>query len=394
MKPEPYRNLWLATIGFAVAFAAWGVVSGLAPMLKAKLGLSATATSLMIAIPVLLGSLGRIPMGLLADRFGGRAVFSALLLFGVIPPLALSVSGTYSGLVFWGFLLGFAGTSFAVGVAFVARWFPPERQGTALGIYGVGNIGQSISVFFGPWLARQIGIPATFAIFGIASMVWGLIFAIWARDARRTAPPRAMKEEIRVLVTEPQCWALSHFYFLTFGGFVALGIYLPTLLRELFSLTPEDAGARTAGFIVLATACRPLGGWIGDRIGGQFVLRYAFWGIALLAWLMALPSIYPFTVGALGCAALLGVGNGSVFKLVPHYFPIHTGAVTGLVGAVGGLGGFFPPLVLGVLKDATGSYAPGFVLLSLFAIGCYAVLRMAFLHTPGPALVERAGGRA
>ena len=147
---------------------------------------------------------------------------------------------------------------------------------------------------------------------------------------------------------------MSAFYFLTFGGFVAFSIYLPTLLKDEFGLTPADAGFRTAGFVVLATLLRPLGGWLSDRIGGARVLAAVFLGVVPFALLLAWPSMIPFTVGALGCAALLGLGNGAVFKLVPQYFPTQTGTVTGLVGAMGGLGGFFPPLLLGFFRDRTG----------------------------------------
>ena len=378
------KNLLLATVAFAIAFSVWGLISGLAPLFKVELELSAMEASLMIAIPVLLGSLGRIPMGILTDRFGGRLVFSVLLIFCMIPLLALAVNHSYPSLLFWGLWLGLAGSSFAIGIAFVSRWFPPERQGTALGIYGAGNIGQSIAVFFGPVLARRLEIPATFLLFGLLLLAWGLVFALWARNAQSTTRSKTLGENIQVLRTEPLSWALSLFYFLTFGGFIALGIYLPTLLKEIFLLTPEDAGARTAGYIVLATGCRPIGGWLGDRIGGVRLLFYVFLGITSLAWLMAISSIYPFTVGALGCAALLGIGNGAVFKLVPQYFPAHTGTVTGLVGATGGIGGFFPPLVLGILKDLTDTYALGFILLSAFALGCAWVLWRVFIRIPTP----------
>ena len=374
------KQLFLATIAFTVAFANWGLISGLATLLKSELSLSATEASLMIAIPVILGSLGRIPMGLLTDRHGGRLIFSALLIFGLIPPIALTLNHSYSSLLFWGFWLGLAGSSFAIGVAFVSLWFPLEKQGTALGVYGVGNIGQSIAVFFGPVLASRFGIPATLAVFGLVSLGWGLVFAIWSRNAQSRGKAKTLQESVRMLSTEPRSWVLSLFYFLTFGGFVALGIYLPTLLKEIFLLTPEDAGARTAGFIILATLARPLGGWLSDRAGGQRLLVLVFLGIALLAWLMAVPSMLFFTVGALGCAALLGHGNGAVFKLVAQCYPAEVGTVTGLVGAAGGLGGFFPPIVLGALKDATGMYAPGFVLLSAFALGCSLVLWLAFLR--------------
>lgn len=382
------RQLFLATVAFTVAFANWGLLAGLATLLKADLQLSATQASLMIAIPVILGSIGRVPIGLLTDRYGGRLMFSVLLVFGLVPASALALDHSYPSLLFWGFWMGLTGSTFVIGIAFVSRWFPPERQGTALGVYGIGNIGQSIAVFGGPVLARQIGIPLTLVAFGLVSLAWGLVFATWARNAQRSTKPLALGESLRVLYTERMSWVLSLFYFLTFGGFVALAIYLPTLLKETFGLTPEDAGARTAGFIVLATLSRPFGGWLSDRMGGQRVLAIVFLGIAVLAWPMTTASMFPFTVGALGSAFLLGLGNGAVFKLVAQAFPTQVGTVTGLVGAAGGLGGFFPPIVLGLLTDLTGSHTIGFALLSAFAVGCWVVLWRAMLRVQPPPRAE------
>ena len=377
MGATPLRNLVLATVAFAVSFSVWGLISGLAPIFRQQYGLTATQTSLMVAIPVLLGSIGRIPMGLLTDRYGGRVVFAILLAFGLLPAAALALDHSYGSLLFWGFVIGLAGSSFAVGVGFVSPWFPQEKQGLALGIYGAGNIGQSIAVFGAPVLAAAVGVATTFPIFGIASLLWGVVFYLFASNAVRTGPPRTLAASIQALRTERVSWLLSGFYFLTFGGFVALGVFLPTLLRDQFQLQPADAGARTAGFVLLATACRPLGGWLADRLTGQVLLRYVFIGIAGLAFVLIPVSIESFTIGALGCAVCLGLGNGGVFKLVPQYFPKQTGTITGLVGAAGGLGGFFPPLALGVFRDATGSYAIGFVLLGAFAVGCLAVLLLA-----------------
>ncbi|HEY3127879.1 MAG TPA: MFS transporter [Acidobacteriota bacterium] len=366
---EPNKNLTVTTIAFAITFSTWGLIAALAPAFKATYRLTATQASFMIAIPVILGSVGRLPMGWLADRFGPRAVMGALLLLGVIPPLALSRDHMFHSLLIWGFFLGLAGTSFPVGVALVSGWFPRERVGFALGIYGAGNIGQSIAVFFAPLLARQFGIGRTFLLFGLASLLWGLSFLALAKNAPQIGPVKKSNETIR-LFRDRQTYILSLFYFLTFGGFVALAIYLPTLLREIFSLSAADAGARTAGFVLLATAARPMGGWLSDKYGGNSVLSVTFAGLAAVAWFMACPNMVVFTVGALGCAALLGLGNGAVFKLVPQYFPKQTGTVTGVVGAAGGLGGFFPPLVLGVFRDHLGSYVFGFILLSLFAACC------------------------
>lgn len=375
------QNLFLATIAFAVAFANWGIISGLAPLLKKELGLSVTQASVMIAIPVLLGSLGRIPLGLLTDRYGGRIVFSILLALTIVPAVALSLDHSYPSLLFWGFWLGLSGTSFAVGVAFVSGWFPPSQQGTTLGIYGAGNIGQSVAVFGGPVLASAVGIPMTFLIFSSVAVAWAIIFGLSANNAKPPSKSKTLAENIQVLKTEKLAWVLSVFYALTFGGFVALSIYLPTLYKEIFALAPADAGARTAIFVLVATLSRPIGGVLSDRLGGQKLLLYVFLGIALISWLMAIPSILLFTIGSLGCAVLFGLGNGGVFKLVPQYFPKQTGSVTGLVGAAGGLGGFFPPIILGICRDLTGSYAVGFGLLIVFALGCTMTLTQTFLKS-------------
>ena len=380
-KPGAARALFFATTAFAVSFAVWGLIAALAPLFTELYKLSATEKSLLIAIPVLLGSIGRIFAGMAADRFGGRVVFSALLIFSAIPAIAIGFSTSYTQLLIFGLLLGVAGTTFPVGVGFASKWFSKEKQGTALGIYGAGNIGQSIAVFFAPVLALQFGDWRTvFFVFAAMTLVWGIVFYMFAEDAGVRAKPKTLFEIFSIFKTSKIAWVLSLFYFLTFGGFVALALYLPTFLREIFSLSATDAGARTAGFVLLATAMRPVGGILADKIGGAKVLIFVFAAIAVLSLLLSFASIVPFTIGALGCAAALGLGNGAVFKLVPQYFPNDTATVTGLVGAFGGLGGFFPPLELGFVKDATGTYTIGFVLLSLFAVVCLAINYFTFLR--------------
>jgi NNP family nitrate/nitrite transporter-like MFS transporter len=373
-KPGAARALFLSTTAFAVSFAVWGLISALAPTFTQTYGLSAKAKSLMIAIPVLLGSIGRLPAGMLADRFGGRRVFAALMAISAIPAVLIGFSTSYTQLLMLGLFLGLAGTTFSVGVSFTSKWFSAEKQGMALGVFGMGNIGQSVAVFGAPLLALTLGSwRPVFFIFAAICLVWSIVFYLAARDADSTAKPKTLAENLNVLRNSPLAWVLSLFYFITFGGFVALSIFLPTLLRDLFKLSATDAGARTAGFVILATLMRPVGGMIADRIGGSKVLVGVYAALGCLGLLMSSTSIAPFTVGALGAAAMLGLGNGAVFKLVPQYFPKETGAVTGLVGAFGGLGGFFPPLVLGVIRDATGSYTLGFVLLSVSAFLCLAV---------------------
>src|SRR5215813_1380949 len=380
------RALFLSTTGFAVSFAVWGLVAALAPTFEQAYGLSAKSKSLMIAIPVLLGSVGRLPAGMLADRFGGRTVFATLLLVSAIPAVGIGLSTSYPQLLLLSVFIGIAGSSFAIGVSFTSRWFTKDQQGTALGIFGMGNIGQSIAVFGAPVLAIWLSSwRPVFFIFAAISFVWGVVFLVFGRDAKAALAPKTLSENLAVLKRSPLAWVLSLFYFLTFGGFVAFSIYLPTLLKDLFKLTPADAGARTAGFVLLATLMRPVGGMLADRWGGSRVLVVVFIAVAVLGSLMGCPFMPTFTVGALGAAAALGLGNGAVFKLVPEHFPKETGTVTGLVGAFGGLGGFFPPLVLGVIKDATGGYAIGFVLLAISALVCLIVNYTVFIRKGKPA---------
>jgi len=207
----------------------------------------------------------------------------------------------------------------------------------------------------------------------LGALLAGGLFLLCARNAPVQVRPKSFGAMLQVLGRQPLAWLFALFYFVTFGGFVALSIGLPKLLQDLFHCTPEDAGWRVAGFVVLATAMRPLGGWLSDRMGGARLLALVFPGTALLALGMTCEQIVPFTLGALGVAVCIGLGNGAVFKLVPQYFPQDTGTVTGLVGALGGLGGFFPPLTLGLIKTQTGSYALGFVLLSACCLGCLAL---------------------
>jgi NNP family nitrate/nitrite transporter-like MFS transporter len=266
---------------------------------------------------------------MLADRFGGRAVFTVLMMVVAVPTALVVTGRSYQTLLLIAFFLGLAGSSFAIGVGFVSRRYAPERQGTAVGIYGVGNIGQSAVVFGVPLLAGIIGVKNVVLALSLLLVVWAIVFAILSRNPEETVRPKSLGEMLSVLRHERLLWILSAFYFLTFGGFVAFAIYLPILLRSQFELGLVDAGFRTAGFVVLATAARPLGGWLSDKIGGARLLSAVFLGIVPFALLFMWPAILPFTVGALGCATLLGLGNGAVFKLVPQYFPLETGTATG-----------------------------------------------------------------
>lgn len=370
-KGNPLQ-LTLGTGAFAICFAVFGSVSAMMPILKKQLHLDPVQVSIALAIPVLLGSLGRIPLGMLADRFGGRYVFSGVMAVSIIPAVLMGWLHSYNQLLVYGFFIGIALASFSVGVPFVSRWYPADQQGKALGIYGAGNIGQSLAAFGAPVIAKNLGFSWGFWAFAILTFVWLVVFLAKAENPVAVRP-KSFKETMEPL-KESKSWILSLYYFLTFGGFVAMGIYLPTFLTDLFKLTPTDAGLRTAGFVVLATAMRPIGGTLADKVGGQKVLLWVFPFTAAMAVVMSFTTMVTFTIGALGMAAAIGLGNGAVFKLVPEYFPKTVGSVTGLVGAAGGLGGFFPPLVLGIVRRETGTFTIGFALLAVFAVICLLTL--------------------
>ena len=225
-----------------------------------------------------------------------------------------------------------------VGVPFVAEWFPPERQGFALGVYGMGNIGTAVAAFSVPSIRDSAGQEVAGLVVGAVIAVYGLIWWSLARDVPDRQPKRQPYGE--VLRSGWPLYRLSLFYFVTFGGFVAMAIFLPKLLTDWFDYSLTDAGLRAAGFTIVATAARPVGGWLSDRIGGSAVLTFAFAGVGVdaigLSWQASDPSIVPVTIFCLTMAAFLGLGNGAVFKLVPLFFPNSTGAATGIVGAAGG----------------------------------------------------------
>ncbi|MCL4288772.1 MAG: MFS transporter [Thermoleophilia bacterium] len=372
---EALRGLLLATLAFGLCFTAMGLVAPLARKFEDDWSLSSFETSVLIAVPIILGSLLRIPMGALTDRFGGRRVFAGLLLASVPPCILLGVVDSYWALVGTALLLGIAGSSFAVGVPFVAGWFGRERQGFALGIYGMGNAGTAIAAFSAPFVVDHLGGRRVLG-FGVAALLAAGALAWWglARDAPGRPAPSGYRQVLRAGMP---LYRLSLFYFVTFGGFIAMAIFTPKLLVDWFDFSLVDAGLRAAGFTAVATITRPLGGWLSDRFGAYSMLVIAFAGIAVdaaaLATISPTPRIVPVTIACLSLAAFFGLGSGAVFKLVPAEFPDDTGAASGIIGAAGGLGGFFPPLLMGLVNDLFGSYTLGFVGLLAFCSVCFVV---------------------
>ncbi len=391
--------LGLALAAFTVCFYAWSMFGPLGPTLQKDLHLTEFQLAVAVAIPVVLGSLMRIPIGVLTEHFGGRRVFTALMAYSVIPLVLLALfHNSYAAVVILGFLLGVTGASFAVGVPFVNRWSSKERPGVALGIYGMGMGGTVLAALTAPKMAKHwsLATPFWFAAALLAAMA--VIFWLIARDAPGNEPRGKLSftAPARVFKGNPKAWALTLFYFLAFGGFVALFLYLPKLLTGVHHLSKTDAGYRAAGFAFLAVIARPVGGWLADRIGAERVLKVSF--VAVLALAIGLAFGYkhmvPLTICCLMVAVALGLGTGAVFKLVPLWYPNDVGTVTGVVGAAGGLGGFFPPLIMALVKSLTGSYTLGFILLAGVAAVCLLVVVQIERREPAQGVRVRRPGPA
>ncbi|MBQ0895965.1 NarK/NasA family nitrate transporter [Micromonospora sp. U56] len=379
------RNLVLATIGFTVNFWAWALLGPLAPGVKERLGLSFAAQSLLVAVPIVVGSIGRIPVGALTDRFGARIMFPAVSLATIVPVLTLSVVSSYPALIITGLFLGIGGTAFAVGVPLVSGWYPPARRGFAIGVFGAGMGGTAIANFTTVKLADTYGEDTPFLLVAAILAGYAVVAFLLIRDEpnrqRAAGSAWARTADVgRLAVT----WQLCFLYAVGFGGFVAFSVYLPAYLRTAYELTANDAALRTAGFVILAVVARPTGGWLSDRLQPVPVLVWCFAGTAVFAVIQAFqPPLMPVsTVAFLGMAALLGAASGAVFALVGTVTPADkVGTVTGVVGAAGGLGGFVPPLVMGWVYGVEGSYAIGLMLLSDVALAAavYTAVRMSGL---------------
>ncbi len=365
-----WTMLAVATVGFAVNFWAWALISPLGAFYTEALGLSALQKSLLVAVPVVVGSLGRIPVGALTDRFGARAMFPLVSALTIVPVLFVGHLGSdsYALMLLGGFVLGLGGTTFAIGVPLVNAWFPPAKRGTALGIFGAGMGGTAISAFTTVGLKDAFGLTFPFTLVAVLLAAYAVVAYLLLRDAPgRTVATGGVLRRTWETFTLPVTLQMSFLYAVGFGGFVAFSVYLPTYLRDAFGLSPGDAALRTAGFVVLAVIARPMGGWLSDRLHPVPVLIACFAVVAVFAGVSALePPLTPVgTIAFLAMAAALGAASGAVFALVALAAPAgKVGAVTGIVGAAGGLGGFAPPLVMGAIYGWIGNYRPGLWLLS------------------------------
>ena len=390
---SPWVMLAVATVGFAVNFWAWALLSPLGPLFRTQgtLGrLSESDVALLVAVPVLVGSLGRIPVGALTDRFGGRVMFPLVTAATIVPILFIGFFGldSYGALLIGGFFLGIGGTTFAVGVPFVSAWFPPERKGLAVGIFGAGMGGTAISALTTVKLYSNAGHRVPFVITACVLAGYAVLAWLVLRDAPNRRP--AQGSFVTRLVANaklPISWQACILYAVAFGGYVAFSVYLPSYLKTAYDLSAADAANRMAGFVVVAVLMRPIGGWLSDRFGPVPVLAGCY---AIVAGGAAVAATTPLlehvgTAAFLSMAAALGGGSGATFALVAKVTdPARVGGVTGLVGAAGGLGGFVPPLIMGYVYGRTQSYGIGLTLLSVTAALTLLLTLTIVRRTAGP----------
>lgn len=358
VSKEANRVLLVATLLFALCFAVWVMFGMVGLRLKLALGLSESQFAFLIAVPVLTGSLLRIPVGLITDRIGGRNMMMILLIVTALPTYLLSRIQTYEQAVILALFIGLAGTSFAAGVAWVSAWYPAERKGFALGMFGLGNVGAALTGLIAPTLLTMVAAGGIF--FGLIGGGWRFIPAVYSillviaavvtpmvtpSPDIKPSQGRSLGEMLRPLKVL-RVWRFGFYYFTVFGGFVALTLWLPKYYHGVYDYSIREAGLLTALFIFPASLVRPIGGRFSDKYGARPVIDIAFGVIAICAAILSIGvSIVPFVLILVVMGLAMGISMAAVFTYIPRYFGKDVGTVGGIVGAVGALGGFvLPPL--------------------------------------------------
>lgn len=370
------KTLFSAFLYFDISFMIWVMLGPLGNSIGDQFHLTASQKGLMTGLPVLSGSLLRLVLGPLADRIGGRNTALLGLSLTFVPLLLGGLAAnSYEVVLLIGLLLGIAGASFAVALPLASGWYPPEQQGLVLGIAGAGNSGTVLASLFAPRLAERFGSwqPVLLLAMIPVAAAW-LVVALLAKDAPGKPAAKTLKEYAAIFRQADTLW-FSLFYSVTFGGFVGLSTFLPIFFHDQYGLDKVAAGNFAALCVFAGSFVRPIGGYLADRFGGIRILVVLYAAIGLLALLIgSLPALGIETVLLFLMMTLLGSGNGSVFQIVPQRFPKEIGLVTGIVGAVGGIGGFLLPNLLGSLKDMTGSYGSGFLVYTVAALACVGLI--------------------
>ncbi len=396
------RALWLSTLSFTVCFAVWTIFSIIGVQIKSDLGLTDTQFGLLVGTPILTGSLIRLILGIWSDQYGGRMVFTFTMLSAAVMTALLTQAYDYPTFLLAALGVGIAGGSFSVGVAYVAKWFPKEKQGTALGIFGAGNVGAAVTKFAAPVIMVAYGWKTVALIWAAALLVMAVVFFVMTKDdpdlARRRAtgakpePLSAMLEPLKNI----QVWRFSLYYFFVFGAFVALALWLPRYLIGVYGLDIVTAGMVGAAYSIPASIFRAYGGHLSDKFGARRIMYWTFGVSVICTFILSYPptdyvvqgirgpvsfslsmGLVTFMVATFTLGFFMSLGKAAVFKHIPVYYPDRVGAVGGVVGLVGGLGGFVLPIAFGALNDLTGVWQSCFWL--LFLIVTVALL---WMHVP------------
>ena len=396
--PGAVRVLTMSTVAFTLMFAVWLMFGILGVPIQTEFGLSNTQLTWITSLAVLNGSLWRLPAGMIADRIGGKKVMIFLLLSGAVAAMAVSFAASYPLLLVLAFLVGFVGNSFSVGVSWNSAWFSDRRKGFALGVFGAGNVGASVTKFIGPaiitatagttyLLGLQGGwrlIPVIYSVLLVLTAIG--VFFLTPHQDRRPGATQTVGQQLQPL-KDIRVWRFSLYYVVVFGAYVALSSYLPQYYVKNFGVSLATAGLLSASFIFPASLLRPLGGWISDKWGARRAMYVTFFTMLLTCGVLMMPDgyivltpprgvelttmhytmtlpLFVVLVFLLGCA--MGIGKAGVYKHIPTYFPNNVGSVGGLVGMLGGLGGFFLPLMFSYTQAATGLWSMTFAILFAF----------------------------
>ena len=412
-RSDQYRALGLSTTAFTVCFAVWTIFSIIGVQIKADLGLSDTQFGLLVGTPILTGSLSRIFLGIWSDQYGGRVVYLAVMLAAAVATFLLSYANTYEMMLVAALGVGLAGGSFAVGIAYVSRWYPSHEQGSALGIFGVGNVGAAVTKFVAPFVMVAFGWKTVAEVWAAALVVIAIIFWFTTKDDPAVVQRRKEGRKARstLMEIEPlkniQVWRFSLYYFFAFGAFVALALWLPRYLVGVYGLDIKTAGMLAAAYSIPASIFRAYGGRLSDRYGARRVMYWTFGVSVICTFLLAYPNteyivqgiegpisfsvsmgLVPFVILVFILGFFMSLGKAAVYKHIPVYYPGHVGAVGGLVGMIGGLGGFILPLAFGVMNDVTGIWTSNFMLLFVLVFIALMWMHLSILRMEREALPE------
>ena len=408
--------LGMSTAAFTACFAVWTIFSIIGVQIKRDLGLNDTEFGLLVGTPILTGSLIRLALGIWTDQYGGRLVYAAVMVSAAVATWLLSWAYSYPTFLIAALGVGVAGGSFAVGIAYVSKWYPREKQGTALGIFGAGNVGAAVTKFAAPFVMVAFGWKAVAQVWAVGLLIMAIVFYFGTKDdpslAERKKHKRAPEPFMAQLapLAKLQVWRFSLYYFFVFGGFVALALWLPRYYVGVYGLEITAAGMLAAAYSIPGSLFRVLGGTLSDKYGARRVMYWTFIGSVICTFLLSYPAtqyivkgirgpiqftiaigFVPFTMLTFALGFFMSLGKAAVYKHIPVYYPNHVGSVGGVVGLIGGLGGFILPIAFGAMNDLVGVWTSCFMLLFVIVSASLLWMHFSILYMEKRRIPELAG---